>query len=171
MVTAADPFGTGHDHRETAMSDRWDEILGTALSRHDANARHLQQRVRSTRRILKVSGSNLDQILDVSGSNLDQILEVSRSNLGKIEEEMEVELKRSNEEIRKIISWKNDPVVYVRNYNWTNLRVYHGSLHCGWVNPRRVREMLLGEAQAVGLLPCISCGHMAVRRETQDAAA
>src|SRR5258707_8561966 len=70
--------------------------------------------------------------------------------------------------LAQVLPLAETSVVYVRNYSETNLAVYHGWFHCGWVNPRRVKEMLLGEAQAAGLRPCSSCGHMAVRNETKD---
>ena len=85
---------------------------------------------------------------------------------------LEVERERSNKELRGIVGWRNDPVVYVRNYNRGNLWVYYASLGCGWVGSRRrVSEMLLGEAEVAGLRPCSSCGHMAVRSEKRDVAA
>ncbi len=131
------------------MTEVWDDVLKMALSRHDVLMRQLGERT------------------DWAYQNL----ESWEKRLGEINDERGTEIERSNKEINEIMSWKNDPVVYVRNYSETNLAVYHGWFHCGWVNPRRVKEMLLGEAQAAGLRPCSSCGHMAVRHETQDTAA
>jgi hypothetical protein len=72
-------------------------------------------------------------------------------------------MKRSANEIAEKISQIDDPTVYFRNYNETTLSVYHGSLNCGWTNPGRVTAVPLGEAEAYGLRPCISCGYLAQR--------
>lgn len=131
------------------MKNPWEVVMDSALTRHDVCIRRLQERMKSVHRSHKDQGTSL----------------------GDIEQALEAERERSKKELRRIVSWKSDPVVYVRNYNRANLAVYHGSLHCGWANSRRVREMLLGEAEVAGLRPCISCGHLAVRSDTQDVAA
>jgi len=102
--------------------------------------------------------------LSLLRERVERIGELIQDELRKTLDELESEAKRSNEEINEVITWKDDPVVYARNYSYTNLFVYHGSLDCGWVNPRRTRKMLLGEARAAGLRPCCSCGYRAAGR-------
>jgi hypothetical protein len=95
------------------------------------------------------------------------------SRLQGIKCELDAEIERHSNKMREIVSWMRDPAVYVRNYNSANLRVYHGSILCGWLNTARAELMVLGEAQAAGLHPCSSCGHLAVRPDGsahQDAA-
>jgi len=102
------------------MKNRWEVVMDSALTRHDVCMGQLQERMKSVYRSHKDHGTSL----------------------GYIEQALEAERERSKKELRRIVSWKSDPMVYVRNYNRANLAVYHGSLHCGWANSRRVREML-----------------------------
>ena len=131
------------------MTQRWDQVLSSALTRHDARMSDLQSRE----------------------GWIQEKIENSIGNLRSVEASRMKEIERYNQEVEMIISWKNDPVVYIRNYAQTNLRVFHGSLACGWANPGRVREVLLGEARAMGLEPCISCGYLALSGPSHDAAA
>jgi len=131
------------------MADRWTEVLARALSRHDARMSDLHSR-------------------EIS---IQERIENSLGNLKSVGESRRKEIERYNQEVERIASWKNDPVVYIRNYAQTNLRVFHGSLACGWANPGRVRGVLLGEARAIGLEPCISCGYLALSGPSHDAAA
>jgi uncharacterized protein YfaS (alpha-2-macroglobulin family) len=131
------------------MADVWRGVLDRALTRHDASLRQLKQRA--------------DWVY--------QNLETWKNELGEPDDEIGAEIERSNKKMSEVISWMNDPVVYVRNYAETSVAVYHASLDCGWVNPQRVRKMLLGEAEVAGLHPCSSCGYRAVQREPPDIAA
>ncbi|HYS44188.1 MAG TPA: hypothetical protein VEM32_09445, partial [Geobacteraceae bacterium] len=63
------------------------------------------------------------------------------NSLGNIEQALEAERERSKKELRRIVSWKSDPVVYVRNYNRANLAVYHGALFKTH-SPERLRRIL-----------------------------
>jgi hypothetical protein len=131
------------------VKDLWVKRVTDTLSRNDATLRQLQQ----------------------LAAQHEQTLENIIINIKKNNKNIREEIERSGQRIREAISWRNDPPVYIRNYNETNLEVFHGSLDCGYVNPRRVREMLLGEARSVGLRPCISCGHLASPRGNYDTAA
>jgi hypothetical protein len=132
------------------MATLWNEAMKNTLTRHDARMRQLDQRA----------------------IGIQKNLENLQSNLKALGEERGAEIESFNRKINEVISMQNDPVVYVRNYGDTNLYVYHGSLeNCGWVNPRRVRKMLLGQAKAAGLHPCVSCGHLAAPRRDFDTAA
>lgn len=128
------------------MSDRWNCLLSEALNRHDG--------------ILKWIAGRADGFHRDFGQRSIEDLKIS---FGTIKEEVGNECERFNKEIARIISWENDSPVWVRNYGAN--RRYHGSPHCGWLSPigQRVEEMLLGEAEAAGIPPCISCGQHAVR--------
>ncbi|GAA4329682.1 hypothetical protein ACFQY7_43935 [Actinomadura luteofluorescens] len=58
-------------------------------------------------------------------------------------------------EIAEVISWREDPIVYRRNYG--HVEVFHGRLSCGWLGDFWSKQ-LLGEAQKQGLRPCVACG-------------
>jgi hypothetical protein len=63
----------------------------------------------------------------------------------------------------RLAKWKNDPVVWVRSYfAGPRPQVFHASENCGWF-PIDPEALLLGEAEARELRPCVSCGRMAKR--------
>ena len=128
------------------MSERWNYLLKVAINSHDDNLRRVVRRADN-----------------VHGNFAQRSIEDLKINFGAIKNSVEAERKRFKEEIRRVASWENDPPVWVRNYGAN--RRYHGSPSCGWVSDSqwRVEEMLLGEAEAAGIPPCISCGHRAAR--------
>ena len=129
----------------------WQEALSRAVNRHDDRMKAL------ARKADWVKESTLSP----------------ERMLHDIEREFVTEIERYSNAARRAVSWMRDPVVYVRDYNKANLSVYHGWVHCGWLNLDRAQLMVLGEAQAAGLRPCKSCGYLAVRPDgpLQDVAA
>lgn len=120
--------------------DVWEARMQKAMTRHNTALRWLSE----------LAGRTEDE------------LKKTRNKLEEIILQMEREIEDSKNELTSILSRRNDPVVYVRNYNETTVYVYHGSLGCGRL-PYQYREMLLGDARDGGLQPCYSCGHLASR--------
>jgi hypothetical protein len=122
------------------MTDRWLEVSDGALTRHDARM------------------ASLENQIEIAESQMEN----TARNLERIRREMKIEVQKFNKEQREIQSWKDNPTVYIRNYQETTIAVYHASLQCGrGGNPRRMRPVLLGEALKMGKRPCTSCGYLA----------
>jgi hypothetical protein len=116
----------------------WEASMNKALKRHNTRLRWLRERM----------------------AKAEQSLENARNNVEEIRIQLDAEIENSGTELKKVLSRRNDPVVYVRNYNETTVYAYHGSSNCGWF-PTRAKAMLMSEALDAGLRPCVSCGHLA----------
>jgi hypothetical protein len=118
--------------------DVWASSMRSALASHNTRLRQLRERL----------------------ARAEQDLE---NAINKIEEtglQIDTEIEDSEKEQEKILSRRNNPIVYVRSYSKTTVDVYHGSLNCGW-RGWTFERMLLGDAEDAGLRPCTSCGRLA----------
>jgi hypothetical protein len=122
--------------------DAWEASMSKALTRHNTRLRWLKE----------------------DFARAGQLLEAAKKMQEETRLKMESEIEDSENEQKKILSRRNDPVVYVRKTNEDYIAVYHGSLQCGWF-PAGYREVILGDAQDAGLRPCYSCGHLTARPE------
>jgi hypothetical protein len=125
------------------MGAVWDGRLAQLVASHGFETRQLAQNAATARRNLE--------------------------SLAKQLEALEERAARSGEsfkaQVEKLMSRRDDPEVWVRNYGAAVLAYHSVDKPCGWAkNLSRYKRMLLSEARDRGIGPCVSCGYLVSKK-------